>query len=87
MGHKSPQDNALEELGVSLTQHRQARGEWAQADNRRSRARIICRLLKATPLRLGLLFGLLRLLSASRQIVYMADANGVLTRLSRAENQ
>lgn len=85
-GTKTHRDHALEELGVSLSDHRQAQNEWAQAANRRVRARVICRLLEAIPLTLGLLAGLLRLVSAGRHIVYMSDAHGVLSRLSRAGN-
>jgi hypothetical protein len=80
-------DNALDELGVSLDALRQAQDGWAQADHRRVRAQIICRLLDAIPLTLGLVAGLLRLVSAGRYIVYMTDVDGVLSRLSYAENE
>ncbi len=85
-GPQTQRDDALDELGVSLTEHRRAHDEWARADDRQTRAQAICRLLEAIPLHLGLFAGLLRRVSAPNQIVYMADANGVLSRISRARN-
>ena len=85
-GTKAHMDHALDELGVSLSDLRQAQDGWAQAEDRRVRAQVICRLLEAIPLTLGLLAGLLRLVSAGRHIVYMTDVDGVLSRLSHAEN-
>lgn len=86
-GPQAHRDQAPDELGVSLDELRQAQNGWAQATGRRVRAQIICRLLEAIPLQLGLLVGLLRLTSAGRYIVYMTDVDGVLTRLSHAENE